>query len=139
MVSAGCGREAGPPPVPAIKASERGQGDLESEVIRVLAEQFNKKPEAISLSLSLHDLGADELDLVELVMELEDTFDVTIADKALEQAAGTSKMEDILKGLNAQKLVTLVMDARRTSPAGSKASRLLPPNDVKTQQKGPVR
>lgn len=42
-------------------------------------------PETIMLSSSLVELGADSLDTVELVMELEEQFDIAIPDDAAER------------------------------------------------------
>jgi len=52
-----------------------------------LAELLEVPPEAITLKADLeHDLGADSLDIVELVMEVEEYFDVQVPDEeALKQ------------------------------------------------------
>jgi acyl carrier protein len=41
--------------------------------------------EAVGLSSSFEDVGADSLDIVELVMELEEEFHITIPDEAAER------------------------------------------------------
>ena len=52
-----------------------------------LADLLEVPPEAITLRADLeHELGADSLDLVELVMEVEEYFDVQVPDEeALKQ------------------------------------------------------
>jgi acyl carrier protein len=39
----------------------------------------------VTLSTSFEDLGADSLDLVELVMALEETFDIEVAENELNE------------------------------------------------------
>ena len=49
-----------------------------------LAEQFDVDPETITRETDvINDLGADSLDLVELIMTLEDEYDVTITDESV--------------------------------------------------------
>jgi acyl carrier protein len=45
----------------------------------------------------IDDLGADSLDLVELIMEMEETFDVQIADNELEKIRTIGDVLDYLK------------------------------------------
>ncbi len=49
---------------------------------KALAKQFEMDPESITMDTNLiDDIGADSLDVVELVMELEDTFGISISDE----------------------------------------------------------
>ena len=55
-------------------------------VKRIVAEQLQVKPEDVSPESSfIDDLGADSLDTVELVMALEDEFDLEIPDEEAEK------------------------------------------------------
>lgn len=59
---------------------------IEERVIDVIAEQLNVKKETITLDAHfLDDLGADSLDLVELVMSLEKAFECEIPDEEAEK------------------------------------------------------
>lgn len=52
------------------------------KVAAILAEQLDAEEDAITLDTSLvDDLGADSLDVVDLVMTLEDEFDMEIPDE----------------------------------------------------------
>ena len=59
--------------------------ELFGQVKEVIAEQLNVEPDEVNDDSSfVDDLGADSLDLVELVMALEDNFDMKIPDEAVE-------------------------------------------------------
>jgi len=59
--------------------------ELFEQVKEVVAEQLNVEPDEIHEDSSfVDDLGADSLDLVELVMALEDNFDMKIPDEDVE-------------------------------------------------------
>ncbi|MCI5714709.1 MAG: acyl carrier protein [Firmicutes bacterium] len=65
----------------------------------LLSSQLGIKEERIQLkSRILEDLGADSLDLVELLMTLEDEFHVSISD---EEAIKLKTVEDIVKVIDA--------------------------------------
>jgi len=52
------------------------------KVVGVIAKQLNKKPETIKSEHKIvDDLGADSLDVVELLMSLEDDHGVVIPDE----------------------------------------------------------
>jgi acyl carrier protein len=55
-------------------------------VIKIVAEQLGAEESNVSPETSfVNDLGADSLDTVELVMELEEEFDINIPDDAAEK------------------------------------------------------
>jgi acyl carrier protein len=55
-------------------------------VIDIVADQLGVDKESIKPETSfVNDLGADSLDTVELVMELEEEFDINIPDDAAEK------------------------------------------------------
>ena len=61
---------------------------LLEEVKEVVVEQLNVNPEEIKEdSKFVEDLGADSLDVVELVMALEEKFDIEIPDADAEKIA----------------------------------------------------
>ena len=61
-------------------------GAVQERVIDIVAEQLGVDKEKVSPDTSfVNDLGADSLDTVELVMELEEEFDINIPDDAAEK------------------------------------------------------
>ena len=55
-------------------------------VIEIVAEQLGADKDKVTPETSfVNDLGADSLDTVELVMELEEEFDINIPDDAAEK------------------------------------------------------
>ena len=60
--------------------------NIEERVIKMVAEQLGVKEEDIqSTSSFVEDLGADSLDTVELIMEFEKEFDISIPDDQAEK------------------------------------------------------
>ena len=60
--------------------------EIEAKVKSIVAEQMNVDEAEISLETSfVNDLNADSLDTVELVMEFEDAFDLSIPDDEAEK------------------------------------------------------
>ena len=59
---------------------------VQDRVTDIVAEQLGVDRDKVSTDTSfVNDLGADSLDTVELVMELEEEFDITIPDEAAEK------------------------------------------------------
>lgn len=59
--------------------------NIEERVKKIVAEQLGVKQEEVQNSSSfLDDLGADSLDMVELVMAFEDEFNASISDEDAE-------------------------------------------------------
>lgn len=59
---------------------------VQERVIDIVAEQLGVDKEKVTPDTSfVNDLGADSLDTVELVMELEEEFDINIPDEEAEK------------------------------------------------------
>ena len=60
--------------------------DIFDKVQKIVVEQLDVEPDAVKPEASFaNDLGADSLDTVELVMALEEAFDIEIPDEVAEQ------------------------------------------------------
>ncbi len=60
-----------------------GTASVEENVKRIVVERLSKQPEEVTLEARfIDDLGADSLDLTELLMALEEEYNVDIDDEA---------------------------------------------------------
>lgn len=65
---------------------EHIDNDIEKRVKKIIAEQLGVKEDEVRNNSSfVEDLGADSLDTVELVMALEEEFDIEIPDEEAEK------------------------------------------------------
>lgn len=61
---------------------------IENKVVEILAETLRADKAKITSSTNIAtDLGADSLDLVEILMSLEDEFNISIPDEAIPEIA----------------------------------------------------
>ncbi len=71
---------------------------LFEKVRSALASQFELDPETISMDTNLiDDLGADSLDVVELIMSLEDEFGIAISDEDAAQLYTVRRIVEYLE------------------------------------------
>ena len=71
---------------------------IEERVKKIVIEQLGVKEEEVTPSASfVDDLGADSLDVVELVMAFEEEFEVEIPDEAAEKIATVKDAIEFLK------------------------------------------
>ena len=62
------------------------KAEITEKVIGIVCEQMGVQKEKVAPETSfINDLGADSLDTVELVMEFEDAFDISIPDEEAEK------------------------------------------------------
>ncbi len=72
--------------------------EIEQKVKEVVSEIFNVEPDKVSRETSFTgDLSADSLDLVELIMRLEETFDISIPPEEAEKVQTVGEVIDWLK------------------------------------------
>jgi len=71
--------------------------DIESTVTSIIVEKLGVDESDVGRDSSFtNDLGADSLDTVELIMEFEKEFDITIPDEEAEQIATVGDAIDFL-------------------------------------------
>jgi len=79
--------------------------EVEEKVISIVSEQLGVDKAEITRETSfVNDLNADSLDTVELIMELEDAFEMSIPDEEAEKIQTVGQAIDyIVQHLNAKK------------------------------------
>jgi acyl carrier protein len=79
-------------------------GVIESKVIEIVSEQMGVDKSEITRETSfINDLNADSLDTVELVMEFEDEFDMSIPDEEAEKIQTVGAAIDYIVGIVKEK------------------------------------
>lgn len=72
--------------------------DIEAKVKSIICEQLNVAEEDVVPEASfVDDLGADSLDQVELIMAMEEEFDLSIPDEDAEKIATVRDAVDYIK------------------------------------------
>ncbi|MBU3153830.1 acyl carrier protein [Clostridium estertheticum] len=68
------------------------------EIRACISSQLNIDEEEIKIGSSfMNDLGADSLDIVELIMELEEKYDIEIPDEDVEKIATVGDIVEYIK------------------------------------------
>jgi len=72
--------------------------NIEEKVIEIVAEQMGvDKSEVTRETFFVNDLNADSLDTVELVMEFEDEFELSIPDEEAEKIQTVGQAVDYIR------------------------------------------
>lgn len=72
--------------------------DIEAKIKSIICEQLNVAEEDVVPEASfVDDLGADSLDQVELIMAMEEEFDLSIPDEDAEKIATVQDAIDYIK------------------------------------------
>ncbi|KAA9300804.1 MULTISPECIES: acyl carrier protein [Aerococcus] len=72
--------------------------EVELKVFQMIIDRYGVEAERVSRDLSFaDDLGADSLDVVELIMELEDIFSIQIPDREVEAIETVGDVLDYIR------------------------------------------
>jgi len=78
--------------------------EIRAKIVDIVAEKLNKPKDGITLEMSfINDLGADSLDTVELVMDIEDAFELTIPEEEAEKIETVGAAVDYVSKAMAKK------------------------------------
>jgi acyl carrier protein len=73
--------------------------EIQERVIKIVCDQMGTTPDKVARETSfINDLGADSLDTVELVMEFEDEFEISIPDEDAEKIQTVGSAIDYIAG-----------------------------------------
>ena len=74
------------------------QEEIFEKVKKIIVEQLGVAETSVTMEASfIYDLGADSLDIVELIMALEEEFDMEIPDEDAEKIVSVSDVVDYIK------------------------------------------
>lgn len=74
------------------------QEEIFEKVKKIIVEQLCVAETSVTMEASfIDDLGADSLDIVELIMALEEEFDMEIPDEDAEKIVSVSDVVDYIK------------------------------------------
>jgi acyl carrier protein len=86
------------------QAAPSGSSSVDERVIGIVCENLGVNKEQVTRQTSfIEDIGADSLDIVELVMELEEEFEITIPDDQAEQIKTVGEAIDYIEREQAKK------------------------------------
>ena len=75
-----------------------GSDEVFEKVKSIIVEQLGVADTAVTMEASfIDDLGADSLDIVELIMALEEEFDIEIPDSDAEKVATVGDVVEYIK------------------------------------------
>lgn len=72
---------------------------IKDNVVAIVADKLNIDKSKITEQSTLAELGADSLDLVEIIMRMEEKFDVEINDEQAEKLCNVGQVIDYIESL----------------------------------------
>ena len=70
--------------------------DTLKKVVAIIAEKLSMSSDLIKSTATFKDLGADSLDIVEIIMSFEETFGIEIKDEDAEKIKTVSEAVDLI-------------------------------------------
>jgi len=72
-----------------------------SKITSIIAEKLRIEPSAVQTQSTLQDLGADSLDMVDIIMKIEEEFGIEIND---EDAEKLHNVQDVINYVHALRI-----------------------------------
>jgi acyl carrier protein len=70
--------------------------EIQQEMLQIIGDQLCQPIEAIDDETTFTSLGADSLDIVEMIMHVEEKYDIQIEDKETEECKTFSEFVDLV-------------------------------------------
>jgi len=79
--------------------SQLSKQEIRDKIIEIVTKKLSIDRETVIKSHSFEDLGADSLDMVEIVMKLEEEFGIEINDDDAEKLTSLGQVVEYIEGL----------------------------------------
>ena len=76
--------------------------NTQDKVARIIAEKLSIDASTIKLESTLQDLGADSLDLVEIIMKLEEQFGIEVDDAKAESLKNVNDVVEYVHSMRSK-------------------------------------
>lgn len=73
--------------------------EIYNKIVKILSDQMNIESDVLSPESSLEIIGVDSLDRVEIVMKIEDEFNIKVDDNKAMQIATVSELINYIQTL----------------------------------------
>jgi acyl carrier protein len=83
------------------------------DVRTIIARHLDRSPGSIRPDATFSQLGADDLDLVEIVLEVEDSLGIAIDDEKLTRAGGADEFDQLPTRLTVAEFERVVNESAR--------------------------
>ncbi|MBQ7295363.1 MAG: acyl carrier protein [Clostridia bacterium] len=71
--------------------------DTLSKIKEIICERTDIKPELLTEETTLEETGADSIDIIEILMALEDAFDIDIPDSDAERLRNIGELKEYIE------------------------------------------
>ncbi len=80
-----------------VRSSRAQSQDTLDKVRSIISEQLGTELDAVAADAKFVDLGADSLDTVEIMMALEEQFEITLDEEGAEKIATVQEAADMIQ------------------------------------------
>ena len=74
--------------------------DVATAAKKIIAERIDRQPESLTLETQLDELGVNSLQLTEIIMDLEDEFEIELTENTSEAWARLKTVGDVIQAVD---------------------------------------